>query len=194
MIWRLTTAPLATWWWRVAQVLLFINDEPIGFDKAIALDASFPPVKRVNFSVEGIRIGERTDCERLVLEIETNGTLSPVAAVRAAAEFLARRFEALVGDDASQAMGASRHTRSEQPEPNPMLLVQIDELERSVRATNCLRAQKIGRIGELVQRTEIDLLRTPNLGRRSLMEIKGALARRGLLLGTRLLEWAGVAS
>lgn len=153
----------------------------------IPLDASFSPVTRVNFEVHDVRVGARTCNDRLVLEIETNGALSPAEALRAAARELVKQFD-VFGEDGGQAVRPQAQ-RGPQLEPDSILLHPIDELGLGVRATNCLRSEKIRRIGDLVQRTETDLLRTPNLGRTSLREISEALAQRGLVLGTSLPGW-----
>jgi DNA-directed RNA polymerase subunit alpha len=153
----------------------------------ISLDASFSPVTCVNFEVQDVRVGERTGNERLVLEIETTGALSPAEALRAAARELVGQFGVLAEDPCQEVRPAG--PQGPQLEPESILLHSVDELELSVRAANCLRSQAIRRIGDLVQLAESDLLRTPNLGRTSLREIGEALAQRGLMLGTPLPGW-----
>jgi len=157
----------------------------------IVLDASFSPVRRVSYSVENARVEQRTDLDKLVMEIETNGSMSPEEAIRASAKILVEQlivFTQLEG----QGIGDVFHTtgpRDEGPEPPAILLRPVDELELTVRSANCLKAENIYYIGDLVQRSETELLKTPNLGRKSLNEIKEVLASRGLTLGTRLEGW-----
>ena len=153
----------------------------------IVLDASFSPVRRVSYSVESARVEQRTDLDKLVLDIETNGVLTPEEAVRQAARILMDQisvFAALEGaGDAYEA--PARGT----PQIDPVLLRPVDELELTVRSANCLKAENIYYIGDLIQRTENELLKTPNLGRKSLNEIKEVLAARGLTLGMKLENW-----
>lgn len=156
----------------------------------IVLDASFSPVKRVSYTVESARVEQRTDLDKLVLEIETNGAISAEDAVRASAKILVEQlavFAQLEGgelaafDQPAQRNGIGSF--------DPVLLRAVDELELTVRSANCLKAENIYYIGDLVQRTENELLKTPNLGRKSLNEIKEVLASRGLSLGSRLESW-----
>jgi DNA-directed RNA polymerase, alpha subunit, bacterial and chloroplast-type len=153
----------------------------------IVLDASFSPVRRVSYSVESARVEQRTDLDKLVLDIETNGVLTPEEAVRQAARILMDQisvFAALEGaGDAYEA--PARGT----PQIDPVLLRPVDDLELTVRSANCLKAENIYYIGDLIQRTENELLKTPNLGRKSLNEIKEVLAARGLTLGMKLENW-----
>jgi len=155
----------------------------------ILLDASFSPVKRVSYAVENARVEQRTDLDKLVLYIETNGAVAPEEAVRAAAMILVEQlavFAQLAGDESSD-FGASPSRASQQFDP--ILLRPVDELELTVRSANCLKAENIYYIGDLIQRTENELLKTPNLGRKSLNEIKEVLASRGLTLGMKLESW-----
>jgi len=157
----------------------------------IVLDASFSPVKRVSYSVENARVEQRTDLDKLVMEIETNGSISPEEAVRASAKILVEQlsvFAQLQGamDAFNEPVGRSA------AQFDPALLRPVDELELTVRSANCLKAENIHYIGDLIQRTETELLRTPNLGRKSLNEIKEVLASRGLTLGARLEGWPPV--
>jgi DNA-directed RNA polymerase subunit alpha len=159
----------------------------------IVLDASFSPVKRVSYAVENARVEQRTDLDKLVMEIETNGAMTPEEAIRASAKILVEQlivFTALEGQPgyslASAGVGIVEDTG---PEPPAILLRPVDELELTVRSANCLKAENIYYIGDLVQRSETELLKTPNLGRKSLNEIKEVLASRGLTLGTRLEGW-----
>ena len=155
------------------------------------LDASFSPVRRVSYAVENARVEQRTDLDKLVMEIETNGAISPEEAIRASAKILVEQlavFAQLDGRRASTASStqpAAAHAR----QFDPILLRPVDELELTVRSANCLKAENIYYIGDLIQRTETELLKTPNLGRKSLNEIKEVLASRGLTLGARLENW-----
>jgi DNA-directed RNA polymerase subunit alpha len=158
----------------------------------ILLDASFSPIKRVSYAVENARVEQRTDLDKLVLEIETNGAVGPEEAVRAAAKILVEQlavFAQLEGSEAFEA-GAAKGAGTQQVDP--VLLRPVDELELTVRSANCLKAENIYYIGDLIQRTENELLKTPNLGRKSLNEIKEVLASRGLTLGMKLENWPPV--
>ncbi len=155
----------------------------------IMLDASFSPIKRVSYTVESARVEQRTDLDKLVLEIETNGSIGPEEAVRASAKILVEQlavFAQLEGVELS-AFDAPAQRSSQQFDP--ILLRPVDELELTVRSANCLKAENIYYIGDLIQRTENELLKTPNLGRKSLNEIKEVLASRGLTLGMKLENW-----
>ena len=165
------------------------GDEPTKSIGRIVLDASFSPVNRVSYAVENARVEQRTDLDKLVMEIETNGAISPEEAIRASAKILVEQlavFAQLEGSDLA-AFDAPVQTRSSQFDP--ILLRPVDELELTVRSANCLKAENIYYIGDLIQRTETELLKTPNLGRKSLNEIKEVLASRGLTLGARLENW-----
>lgn len=157
---------------------------PVG---VIMMDAIFSPVKRVAFSVESARVEQRTDLDKLVLEIETNGVIEPEEAVRAAARLLIDQLTSFA--DLRGVSLPSEQPKVSGPSVDPILTCPVDELELTVRSTNCLKAEKIYYIGDLVQRTETELLKTPNLGRKSLNEIKEALAARGLTLGMKLENW-----
>ncbi|MFW8566602.1 DNA-directed RNA polymerase subunit alpha [Orrella sp. 11846] len=153
----------------------------------IVLDASYSPIRRVSYNVENARVEQRTDLDKLVLDIETNGVISPEEAVRQAARVLMDQvavFAALEGAGESYEAPA-RGT----PQIDPVLLRPVDDLELTVRSANCLKAESIFYIGDLIQRTENELLKTPNLGRKSLNEIKEVLAARGLTLGMKLENW-----
>jgi DNA-directed RNA polymerase subunit alpha len=157
----------------------------------IVLDASFSPVRRVSYAVENARVEQRTDLDKLVMEIETNGALTPEEAIRASAKILVEQlivFTQLEHGDIDLG-GGLRGSEPDGPEPAPILMRPVDELELTVRSANCLKAENIYYIGDLVQRSETELLKTPNLGRKSLNEIKEVLASRGLSLGTRLEGW-----
>lgn len=156
----------------------------------IVLDASFSPIRRVSYTVESARVEQRTDLDKLVMDIETSGAVTAEDAVRASAKILVEQlavFAQLEGSDLpfSGAQAAS----SGKQDFDPILLRPVDELELTVRSANCLKAENIYYIGDLIQRTENELLKTPNLGRKSLNEIKEVLASRGLTLGMRLENW-----
>ncbi|MEY2771547.1 MAG: DNA-directed polymerase subunit alpha [Pseudomonadota bacterium] len=166
------------------------GDEPTKSLGRIVLDASFSPVKRVSYSVENARVEQRTDLDKLILEIETNGAITAEDAVRASAKILVEQlavFAQLEGGELS-AFDAPT-TRGGAGNFDPILLRPVDELELTVRSANCLKAENIYYIGDLIQRTENELLKTPNLGRKSLNEIKEVLASRGLTLGMKLESW-----
>lgn len=159
------------------------GDRPIG---KLLLDASFSPIRRVSYSVESARVEQQTDLDKLVVEIETNGTIDPESAIRHAAGLLQDQLSVFV--DLS---GGKEEDSSPTPavEIDPILLRPVDDLELTVRSANCLKAESIYYVGDLIQRTEVELLKTPNLGKKSLTEIKDVLASRGLSLGMRLENW-----
>jgi len=155
---------------------------PIG---RLQLDASFSPVNRVTYDVEAARVEQRTDLDKLVIDIETNGTIDPEEAIRRAGSILKDQLSVFVdlqGQDESADKAAENQV-------DPILLRPVDELELTVRSANCLKAENIMYIGDLVQRTEVELLRTPNLGKKSLTEIKEVLEGHGLGLGMLLDNW-----
>ncbi len=157
----------------------------------IVLDASFSPVRRVSYQVESARVEQRTDLDRLVVDVETNGVIAPEEAVRQSARILVEQlsvFAALEGG-AELAAEAPVLGGARGPQIDPLLLRPVDDLELTVRSANCLKAENIYYIGDLIQRTENELLKTPNLGRKSLNEIKEVLASRGLTLGMKLENW-----
>ncbi len=158
------------------------DDRPIG---RLVLDASFSPVRRVAYVVDSARVEQRTDLDKLIIELETNGTIGPEEAIRAAATILQDQLSAFVDLRGRQ----EAEPESEEPEIDPILLRPVDDLELTVRSANCLKAEQIYYIGDLIQRTEVELLKTPNLGKKSLTEIKDVLASRGLSLGMRLENW-----
>ena len=151
----------------------------------LLLDASFCPVRRVAYAVEAARVEQRTDLDKLVLDIETNGTIDAEDAVRTAADILTDQLS-VFGDFTQRERGGAKPTASG---VDPVLLRPIDDLELTVRSANCLKAENIYYIGDLIQRTEVELLKTPNLGKKSLTEIKEVLAQRGLSLGMKLENW-----
>ncbi len=151
----------------------------------LQLDASFSPIRKVSYSVERARVEQRTDLDKLIITLETNGTLDPEEAIRRAATILQQQLAVFVDLKHEEEMN-SYHS---QPEFDPILLRPIEDLELTVRSANCLKAENIHFIGDLIQRTEVDLLKTPNLGKKSLTEIKSVLATHSLSLGMRLENW-----
>jgi DNA-directed RNA polymerase subunit alpha len=158
------------------------EEAPIG---RLVLDATFSPIKRVAYSVENARVEQRTDLDRLIMDVETNGSIDPEEAVKNAAHILQEQIGVFVE------LQGSQETTREEPEQrvDPLLLRPVDDLELTVRSANCLKAENIYHIGDLIQKTETELLKTPNLGKKSLTEIKEVLARHGLSLGMRLENW-----
>ena len=159
-----------------------------GENKAIGrlkLDASYSPIVRVAYQVENARVEQRTDLDRLIIELETNGTIDPEEAIRKAATILQQQIAVFVDLEAEEAPEPIK----EKEEVDPVLLRPVDDLELTVRSANCLKAENIYYIGDLVQRTETELLKTPNLGKKSLTEIKDVLASKDLELGMRLDNW-----
>lgn len=157
----------------------------------LRLDASFSPVHKVSYSVESARVEQRTDLDRLVISLETNGTIEPEAAIRAAATILHEQLSVFV-DLKSAPEVVTIAPSAPQFEIDPILLRPVDDLELTVRSANCLKAESIYYIGDLIQRTEVELLKTPNLGKKSLTEIKDILAQHGLSLGMKLENWPPV--
>ncbi len=163
-------------------------DEAFKFIGRIVLDASFSPVRRVSYAVESARVEQRTDLDKLVIDIETNGVISAEEAVRASAKILVEQLAVFAQLDGN-ALDAFDSTSRSAAQFDPVLLRPVDELELTVRSANCLKAENVYYIGDLIQRTENELLKTPNLGRKSLNEIKEVLATRGLTLGMKLESW-----
>jgi DNA-directed RNA polymerase subunit alpha len=155
---------------------------PIG---RLQLDASFCPVRRVAYEVDSARVEQRTDLDKLILDVETNGTIDAEEAVRKAADILADQLSVFGDFTRRESEGA----KADKGGVDPVLLRPIDDLELTVRSANCLKAESIYYIGDLVQRTEVELLKTPNLGKKSLTEIKDVLGARGLSLGMKLENW-----
>ena len=149
------------------------------------LDASYSPIRRVSYEVENARVEQRTDLDKLILDIETNGAIDPEEAIRRAATILHEQISVFVNLEET----AAEAPADEEPEVDPLLLRPVDDLELTVRSANCLKAENIYYIGDLIQRTEVELLKTPNLGKKSLTEIKDVLAMRGLSLGMKLENW-----
>ena len=158
------------------------NDKSID---SLHLDAIFSPVKRVNYKVENTRVENRTDLDKLILELETDGTIDAKMAIEHSATIMQQQLAAFVDLEAI----AEQEAKKEQNDFDPLLLRSIEELELTVRSTNCLKAESIFLIGDLIQRSEFDLLKTPNLGKKSLNEIKDVLASKGLSLGMVLDNW-----
>jgi len=155
---------------------------------SILLDASFSPIRKVSFAVESARVEQRTDLDKLVIDIETNGVIEPEEAVRFAARTLVDQLSVFA--DLKGTAVEVEEPRA--PQIDPILLRPVDDLELTVRSANCLKAENIYYIGDLIQRTETELLKTPNLGRKSLNEIKEVLASKGLTLGMKLENWPPV--
>ncbi len=165
------------------------GDEPNKTIGRIVLDASYSPVKRVSYTVESARVEQRTDLDKLVIEIETNGAILAEDAVRASAKILVEQLAVFAQLEGSELAAFDSPTPRNNTQFDPILLRPVDELELTVRSANCLKAENIYYIGDLIQRTENELLKTPNLGRKSLNEIKEVLASRGLTLGMKLESW-----
>ncbi len=159
------------------------EDNPIG---RLQLDASFSPVHRVTYSVDDARVEQQTNMDKLIIDIETNGTIDPEDAIRRSANILRDQLSIFV--DLEGEVQAEEETQSP-ADIDPVLLRPVDDLDLTVRSANCLKAESIYYIGDLIQRTEIELLKTPNLGKKSLTEIKDVLASYELTLGMKLENW-----
>lgn len=158
------------------------TDRSIG---TILLDASFSPIRRVSYTVESARVEQRTDLDKLVMDLETNGVVDPEEAIRYAARVLVQQLTVFADLESTPLP----KEQPKIPQIDPILLRPVDDLELTVRSANCLKVENIYYIGDLIQRTEAELLRTPNLGRKSLNEIKEVLASRELTLGMKLDNW-----
>jgi len=158
------------------------ESRPIG---QLVLDASFCPVKRVSYEVDNARLHQKTNLDKLTLDIDTDGSISAEDAVRTAARILVEQMAIFIDFKIETTV----EEKEEVEKLNPILLKPIDELELTVRSANCLKAENIQYIGDLIQRTEVELLKTPNLGKKSLNEIKAVLSEMGLTLGVRLENW-----
>jgi DNA-directed RNA polymerase subunit alpha len=158
------------------------EERPIG---TLLLDASFSPIQRVSYTVESARVEQRTDLDKLIIDIETNGTIDPEEAIRRAATIMQEQLSSFVELKSKE----EAKPEAKEDEIDPILLRSVDDLELTVRSANCLKAENIYYIGDLIQRTEVELLKTPNLGKKSLTEIKEVLAQRGLSLGMKLDNW-----
>jgi DNA-directed RNA polymerase subunit alpha len=160
-------------------------EEQTGTIGRLQLDATFSPVSRVTYNVEAARVEQRTNLDKLIIDIETNGTIDPEEAIRRAGTILKDQLDVFVdlsGQDEQDSATAESQI-------DPILMRPVDELELTVRSANCLKAENINYIGDLIQRTEVELLRTPNLGKKSLTEIKEVLESHGLALGMRVENW-----
>ncbi|MCV2506094.1 MAG: DNA-directed RNA polymerase subunit alpha [Candidatus Lightella neohaematopini] len=151
----------------------------------LLLDACYSPIERIAYRVEAARVEQRTDLDRLVLDIETNGTINPEEAIRYAATILSQQLDTFVDLNNQR----QPEVKKQEPEFDPILLRSVEDLELTVRSANCLKAESIRYIGDLVQKTEVELLKTPNLGKKSLTEIKDILSSYGLTLGMQLKNW-----
>jgi DNA-directed RNA polymerase subunit alpha len=158
------------------------EDQAIG---RLQLDASFSPVTRVAYIIDSARVEQRTNLDKLIIEVESNGTIDPEDAIRSAATILQDQLSTFVDLESVE----QAEKREEEPDIDPILLRPVDDLELTVRSANCLKAEQIYYIGDLIQCTEVELLKTPNLGKKSLTEIKSVLATKGLSLGMRLENW-----
>ncbi len=161
------------------------EDRVLGF---IMVDASFSPINKVSYHVESARVEQRTDLDKLIMDVETNGVMEPEQAIRDAARILIGQLSVFADLE-----GAPTEVEVKQvPQVDPILLRPVDDLELTVRSANCLKAENIYYIGDLIQRGENELLKAPNLGRKSLNEIKDVLASKGLTLGMKLENWPPV--
>jgi DNA-directed RNA polymerase subunit alpha len=160
------------------------EDAPIGL---IPIDAIFAPIKKVSYEVTPTREGQVLDYDKLTLKVETDGSVSPEDAIAYAARILQDQLQVFVNFDEPEAAG--RAEEEDDLEFNPLLLKKVDELELSVRSANCLKNDNIVYIGDLIQKTEAEMLRTPNFGRKSLNEIKEVLTSMGLHLGMDIIDW-----
>ncbi|MBT5331016.1 MAG: DNA-directed RNA polymerase subunit alpha [Porticoccaceae bacterium] len=163
----------------------YSDEEETAAIGVLKLDASFSPVMRVSYTVDSARVEQRTDLDKLIIDLETDGTLDPEDAIRKSATILQQQLTAFVDLEATDIA----QTQDQEDLIDPVLLRSVDDLELTVRSANCLKAESIYYIGDLVQRTEVELLKTPNLGKKSLTEIKDVLASRELSLGMRLENW-----
>jgi len=161
------------------------NDEETKAIGKLQIDATYSPVHRISYSVDNARVEQRTDLDKLVIELETNGTIDPEEAIRRSATILQQQLAIFVDLENEEVV----EQQKEEEEIDPILLRPVDDLELTVRSANCLKAENIYYIGDLIQRTEVELLKTPNLGKKSLTEIKDVLASRGLSLGMHLENW-----
>ncbi len=160
------------------------EDAPIGL---ISVDALYSPVTKVSYKVEPTREGQVLDYDKLTMSVETDGSISPEDAVAYAARILQDQLSVFVNFEEPEAAG--RSDADDDLEFNPLLLKKVDELELSVRSANCLKNDNIVYIGDLIQKTEAEMLRTPNFGRKSLNEIKEVLVAMGLHLGMDIVDW-----
>ena len=160
------------------------EDAPVGL---IPVDSVYSPVRKVSYDVENARVGQITDYDKLTLKVETNGTVSPEDAVAYAARIMQDQLQVFITFE--EPKETVREEKEDELPFNPALLKKVDELELSVRSANCLKNDNIVYIGDLVQKSENDMLRTPNFGRKSLNEIKEVLTQMGLYLGMQVDNW-----
>lgn len=159
---------------------------PADAENVILIDANYCPIRRYVYEVESARVEQRTDLDRLVIDLETNGTIAPEVALMNASNLICECMDNIIDkEEISERVSAPVAT----PMPDPVLMQPVEDLELTVRSANCLKAESIIYIGDLVQRTEVELLKTPNLGKKSLNEIKDVLAQRNLSLGMRVANW-----
>lgn len=151
----------------------------------LLLDASFSPIHQISYTVDNARVEQQTNMDKLIIELETNGTVDPEQAIRDAAGILMQQISVFANFDSEE----KAEPEVQQDQIDPILLRPVDDLELTVRSANCLKAENIYYIGDLIQRTEVELLKTPNLGKKSLTEIKDVLASHGLAMGVRLENW-----
>jgi DNA-directed RNA polymerase subunit alpha len=163
------------------------ENQPIG---TLPIDAIFSPIKKVNYTVTNARVGQRTDYDKLTLEVWTDGSLNPEEAVAYAAKILKDQLSIFITFDEQQEEKETSKPSEETEKPNENLFRSVDELELSVRSANCLKHADIKLIGDLVQKTEAEILATKNFGRKSLNEIKEILSEMGLSLGMKLENWS----
>ena len=152
---------------------------------SLLIDASYSPIKKVAYKVDSARVEQRTDLDKLIIELETDGTIDPEECIREAATILHDQVSVFVDLKAIE----EKEQKVEEAEIDPNLLRPVDDLELTVRSANCLKAENVYYIGDLIQRSENELLKTPNLGKKSLTEIKDILGTYGLSLGMKLDNW-----
>jgi len=167
-----------------AQKRKFNEQEDLGIGK-MQLDASYSPVLQVTYNVDTARVKQRTDLDKLIIDLKTNATIEPEDAIRKAGQILRDQLEVFTYLEVKEEMVED----NDGPQIDPVLLRPVDDLELTVRSANCLKAENIYYIGDLVQRSENELLKTPNLGKKSLTEIKDVLATHSLSLGIKLEDW-----
>jgi len=167
-----------------AQKRKFNEQEDLGIGK-MQLDASFSPVVQVTYNVDTARVKQRTDLDKLVIDLKTNATIEPEDAIRQAGQILRNQLDVFTYLEVQE----EAIEDTDVPQIDPVLLRPVDDLELTVRSANCLKAENIYYIGDLVQRSENELLKTPNLGKKSLTEIKDVLATHSLSLGIKLEDW-----
>ena len=161
--------------------------EAVNVPNVLRIDASFSPIKRIAYRVEAARVEQHTDLDKLIIDVESNGSIEPEQAIRQAATILHKQIAVFVNLESTEV----EIEPEEETQVDPILLRPVDDLELTVRSANCLKAENINNIGDLVRRTEVELLKTPNLGKKSLNEIKEVLAAHGLELGMDLDNWSG---